>query len=227
MKRLATLIVAMSMVLLTASATRAEAPLLLFDYVGFDYESPDLNAGQFGEVGSGYVGVGTVENLFSPLVFNEIANEYTYMFSGLTATARNVFGDFVVVDYSAGSLSVYEDSRTTGTPAQYGVEPPNTMAPGRFTDGTLILSGTLSNFQFVFNSVNNSGSYNADFLATGGSQIGNIAPGDRAGWTFSGATGNATNIPLGYHHQIDGQVFLTKPTSTRASTWGAVKAIYR
>lgn len=227
MKRLATLIAVFSMVLMTATATRAESPVLLFDYVGFDYESPNPNAGIFGEVTSGYVGLGTVENIFAPLVADESANEYTYVFSGLTSTARNVFGDFVVVDYSGGMLRVYEDSKTTGTPAQYGAEPPNGTAPGNFTDGTLILEGSLSNFQLAFNNVNNSGSFNSDFLATGGSQIGNIDPKDRAGWTFAGATGNATNIPLGYAHQIDGQVFLTKPTTTRAATWGAVKSLYR
>jgi hypothetical protein len=227
MNRLATLAAVLTLLMMSVSATRAEAPLLLFDYVGFDYESPDLNTSQFGEVGSGYVGLGTVENLFAPLVFDDSANEYTYVFSGLTSTARNTFGDFVVVDYSGGLLRIYEDSKTTGTAAQYGVEPPNGLAPSSFIDGTLFLEGTLSNFQLVFNTTNNSGSFESGFLATGGAQIANIPPGDRDGWTFAGATGNATNIPLGYDHQIDGQVFLTKPTQTQSATWGTVKALYR
>ncbi len=226
MKRIATLF-ALALTLTAVTASRAESPLLLFDYVGFDYESPNLNASIFGEVGSGYVGVGTVENLFAPLVFDNVNKRYTYVFSGLTATARNVYGDYVVVDYSGGTLSVYEDDRVGGTDPLYGVNPPNATAPGNFSDGTMILSGTLSGFQIVINTTNNSGSYNSDFTATGGTQIDNIAPGDRDGWTFSGVTGNATNIPLGYVHQVDGQVFLTKPTLTRTSTWGGVKALYR
>lgn len=227
MKRLATLAAVFTLLMLSVSASRAEEPLLLFDYVGFDYESPDLDTSVFGEVGSGYVSVGTVENLFAPLVFNDAANEYTYVISGLTADSRNVFGDFVVVTYSGGLLQVFEDSRNTGTAALYGIDPPNGTVLSTFTDGALYLEGTLSAFQFVFNTNNNSGSFESNFTATGGSQIGNIAPEDRDGWQFAGATGNATNIPQGYDHQIDGQVFLTKPTHSQSATWGAVKALYR
>jgi hypothetical protein len=226
MKRIATLFV-LALTLTATSPARADEALLLFDYVGFDYESPDLNGSEFGEVGSGYVSVGTVENLFAPLVFDESTYQYTYVFSGLTATARNVYGDFVVVDYTPGSVRIYEDPIAGGTPALYGVNPPNGTVPGNFADGTLFLEGALTNFQIVFNTVNQSGSFNATFEAIGGTQIGNIPPSDRSGWTFSGLTGNATNIPLGYDHQVDGQVLLEKPTSSRSSSWGALKAIYR
>jgi len=224
MNRVATLLV---LVLSAATACPAAAQSLLFDYVGFDYEAPNPNASLFGEVGSGYNGVGTVENLFAPLVTNTTTYEYTYVISGLVSTARNVYGDFVVVDYSGGILRIYEDARLGGTPAQYGVQPPNATVPGNFTDGTMILEGTLANFQLVFSTTNNSGSYNSEFAATGGSQLGNIPLSDRQGWNFSGATGNALNIPLGYAHQIDGQVFLENPTPTRGASWGALKAIYR
>jgi hypothetical protein len=224
MKKVATLF---ALLLMAATASPAAAQLLLLDYVGFDYESPNPNASQFGEVGSGYVGVGTVENLFAPLVTNTTINEYTYVISGLTSTSRSVYGDFVVVDYSAGMLRVYEQARSGGTPAQYGVQPPNATVPGNFTDGTLILEGSLTNFQVVFSSLNNSGSYNSEFTVTGGSQYGNIPPTDLTGWTFSGATGNALNIPLGYAHQIDGQVFLENATPTRGASWGVLKALYR
>jgi len=226
MKRIATLVV-LVLTLAATAAPHAEEALLLFDYVGFDYESPDPDPSQFGDVGSGYVSVGTVENLFAPLVFDESTYQYTYVISGMVATARNVYGDFVVVDYSAGYVRVYEDAIAGGTPALYGVHPPNGTVPGNFTDGTLYLEGTLTNFQVVFNTTNESGSFNSDFEATGGSQIGTIPPSDRDGWTFSGITGNATNIPLGYDHQVDGQVLLTKPTHSQSSSWGALKAIYR
>jgi hypothetical protein len=226
MKRFATVIVVV-LACATASAPRAEEALLLFDYVGFDYESPNPSAATFGEIGSGYVSVGTVENLFAPLLFNEAVNRYTYVIDNLTSVARNVYGDFVVVDYSVGSLRVYEDDLSSGTAPLYGVNPPNATSPANFSDGTLYLEGTLTNFQIIINLTNNSGSFNSDFTATGGSQIGNIPVADRDGWQFSGLTGNATNIPLGYEHQVDGQVFLSKPTSTRSSTWGNVKSLYR
>jgi len=220
-------------VLLTACSALALAPAargqaLLFDYVGFDFESPNPSPGTFGEPGSGYQGVGNVPNLFAPLVFNTVLNEYTYYFSGLSPIGQTSVGPFVIIDYSApGTLDLYEDSKSTGTPGTYGTNPPNGTAPPSFIDGTLILSGRLTNFRFVLNTSNGSGSFESEFEAIGGSQLSNIPLNQRTGWTFAGATGNATGIPLGYAHQIDGQTFLQEPSPARSSSWGRVKNLYR
>jgi len=211
-----------------ALAPAARGQTLLFDYVGFDFENPDPSPGSFGETGSGYQGVGLVPNLFAPLVFNTATQEYTYHFSGLTPVGTTVVGHFVIIEYSSpGLLDLYEDSKTTGTPGTYGTNPPNATAPPSFTDGTLILSGRLTNFRFVLNTTNQSGSFESEFEAIGGSQIENIAPNRRTGWTFAGATGNSTGIPLGYAHQIDGQTFLQEPVRGQTASWGRVKSLYR
>jgi len=205
----------------------ATAANLLIDYVGFDYESPNPDPGQFGELGSGYVGLGEVPVLYAPLVFNVTANEYTYIISGLTAVNRQSVGPFIIVDYASGALDVYEDSRTLGTPADYGVNPPNATAPPTFVDGSHFLGGVLTNFRFVFNTVDNSGSFEANYQATGGAQLANIPVNQRTGWTFAGATSNALNIPAGYAHQIDGQVLVEEVVPTRDASWGRLKANYR
>ena len=205
------------------SAAPAQAQTLLFDYVGFDFEHPD-NDPDFGGLGDGYQGVGEVPVLFAPLVFNHATYQYTYHFDGLEAQTRTLVGDFVIIDYTPGTLTIYEDATTPGV---YGVNPPNGTAPPSFVDGTEYLVGNLTNFQFVFNSVNNTGSFQADFEAVGGSQIGNLPVNERLGWTFAGATGNSSTIPEGYDHQIDGQTFLLPPTATRSGTWGDIKARYR
>jgi hypothetical protein len=210
-----------------AQTSPAGAASLLLDYVGFDYESPNPDPSQFGEVGSGYVSVGEVPVLFAPLVFNQAANEYTYVISGLLSVNRQIVGPFIIVDYSAGNLSVYEDDRGTGTAFDYGTNPPNATAPSTFNDGTLYLSGPVTNFRFVFNTADNSGSFEGEFEATGGSQLANIPAGDRKGWTFAGATSNALDIPEGYAHQIDGQVILEQVVPTRDASWGRLKANYR
>ena len=203
------------------------ASSLLLDYVGFDYESPNPDPSQFGELASGYVSVGEVPVLYAPLVFNHAANQYTYVISGLISINRQLVGPYVIVDYSPGNLSVYEDDRGTGTAFDYGVNPPNPTAPSTFNDGTLYLSGPITNFRFIFNTDNNSGSFEGAFEATGGSQLANIPPGDRKGWTFAGATSNALNIPEGYAHQIDGQVILEQAVPARDASWGRLKANYR
>jgi hypothetical protein len=220
------LLIAMSASLLLALTTPVTADTLLFDYVGFDYESPDPNPGTFGEAGSGYVGLGTVPGLFAPLVADTTQNEYTYLVSGLTPVNTTVIGTYVIVDYSSGSLSIYEDSKTLGTSSAYGNFPPNATAPSTFTDGTLFLTGTLNSFQYVYNSATNTGSYNATYTITGGSQLANFPLYQRDGWTFAGSSGNALDTPDGYLHQVDGQNFLG-PVPTRASSWGRIKATYR
>lgn len=223
MNRLATRMIFVLALACAASVPAARAQSLLFDYVGFDYEDPNSNAGLFGDIGEGYQGVGTVPFLFSPLV-PQPGYEYTYYFSGLTVTARNAVGTFVIIDYTPGTITIYEDSVT---PATYGTNPPNGVAPSTFTDGTAILVGNLTNFQYLFNTATNTGSFEADFEAVGGSQIGNFPLNQRLGWTFSGTSSNSVNNPTGYAHQVDGQTFLNAATLTRTGTWGGIKARYR
>lgn len=208
-------------------APPADAASVLLDYVGFDYESPNPDPLQFGELGSGYVSVGEVPVLAAPLIYDQVNNEYTYVMSGLTAINRQTVGPFIIVDYTPGNFSAYEDSKTLGTSFDYGVNPPNATAPSTFNDGTLYLSGAVTAFRFVFNTTENSGSFEAEFEATGGSQLGNIPVNDRKGWTFAGATSNALNIPAGYAHQIDGQIILEQPVPAHEASWGRLKANYR
>ena len=208
-------------------APAAGATDLLFDYVGFDYESPNPDPGQFGELGSGYVSLGEVPVLFAPLVFNTVANQYTYVISGLSAVNRSVVGPYVIVDYSGGALDVYEDSRSMGTAYDFGVNPPNATAPPTFVDGTHFLGGSLTNFRFVYNTVDNSGSFEANYQVTGGSQLANVPVNLRSGWTFAGVTSNEINMPEGYEHQVDGQVLVEEVVPAKDTSWGALKANYR
>ena len=173
------------------------------------------------------MGLGTVPFLFSPLTSNTTLNEYTYVVSGLTSTGYSTVSSFRIISYSSGTITIYEDSKSTGTTADYGTSPPNGVAPATFTDGTPILVGTLTNFQFVLNTANGTGSFEAVFNATGGTQFSNFPLNQRAGWTFSGSSGNALNIPEGYAHQIDGQTFLNAPVASRRTTWSRLKAAYR
>lgn len=212
---------------LVAASTAARAQSLLFDYVGFDYENPKAPGSQFGDVGNGYVGLGTVPFLFAPLVSNTTLNEYTFVIDGLSSTGFATVGPFRVVNYTPGTITIYEDAKSGGTTADFGTSPPNAVAPPTFTDGTPILVGQLTDFRFAIDNSNGTGSFEAVFTVTGGTQFGNFPANQRVGWTFSGSTGNALNIPVGYAHQIDGQTFLNEPVSVRRTSWGRLKAGYR
>jgi hypothetical protein len=220
-----TLLLAACAALSLAPAARAET--LLFDYVGFDYESPDPNPATFGEPGSGYVGLGTVPFLFAPLVANTALNEYTFVIQGLSPTGVLSVGSFDIINYDSGTVTIYEDAKLGGTTGTFTPNPSGGPVPPTFTDGTAILVGTLTNFQLTINTSNGMGYFEAVFNATGGSQLGNFPLNQRTGWTFSGATGEALNIPEGYAHQIDGQTFLDGPVSARRMTWGKLKNGYR
>jgi hypothetical protein len=229
MKRLTTrLLPALVVACVLVAPAAGELPTLLFDYVGFDYEDPD-NDPVFGAVGDGYKGVGEVP-VINVVPSNQTTNQYTYFFDGLTASSRQEFAPFVIIDYTGpGTLTIYEDSRSTGTPADYGTNPPSLVggAPPTFVDGTAILVGELTNFRYLFNTDTNSGSFDAIFKAVGGSEIASIPENQRDGWNFSGTTGHSQTIPTGYDHQVDGQTFLHPPTSARPGTWGGIKARYR
>ena len=220
-----TLLLAICALLSRAPGARADS--LLFDYVGFDYESPNPNPATFGEPGSGYVGLGTVPFLFAPLVSNTTLNEYTFVIQGLSPTSVTPVGSMEIIDYSTGTVTIYEDAKAGGTPGTFTPNPPNADVPASFTDGTAILVGSLTNFQLIVDTSTGVGSFEAVFTAIGGSQLGNFPLNQRTGWTFSGTTGEALNIPEGYAHQIDGQTFLSAPVATRRASWGQLKAGYR
>jgi hypothetical protein len=165
--------------------------------------------------------------LFAPLVTNTVTNEYTYVIQGMTPTSVTPVGVYNIINYTSGTITIYEDSRSSGTIADFGANPPNGVAPGSFTDGVAILVGTLTNFQFVVSTADGTGSYEGVYTVTGGTQVGNFPLNQRTGWTFAGSSGNALNIPAGYSHQVDGQTFLNNPSATRRTSWGRLKAGYR
>lgn len=210
------------------SVPAARAQSLLFDYVGFDYENPELNPGLFLDVNDGYQGVGEVGSLFLPLVADTANFQYTYFFDGLIVGSRINSFPFVIINFNnPGTLTIYEDAKVGGTPADYGTNPPSAIAPPTFTDGTPILVGKLTNFQYILNTGTNTGSFEADFEAIGGTQLGNFPLNQRVGWTFAGTSGSSVTVPTGYDHQVDGQTFLNPPTPTHNSSWGRIKARYR
>jgi hypothetical protein len=228
MRRFATTFLLLGFVACVAGVRPASAQQLLYDYVGFDYETPIVDPINFGGVGNGYVSVGEVPVIPAPLVVDQTNNEYTYVLTGLTASVRTVFGSFAVIEYTGpATLTLYEDSKTSGTAFDYGVNPPNGTAPPSFMDGTAILVGSITNFRIIYNLASGSGSFDSDFTVTGGTQYGNIPIGTLAGWQFAGLTQNSITIPQGYAHQVDGEVYLQPPSASRSSSWGNLKRSYR
>jgi len=228
MKRFATTLFLVAGMVCAVAIPAARAQVVIVDYVGFDYEYPIVVPGTFGGVGNGYHGIGEVPVLGAPLTSDPANYQYTYELTGLTASSLTVASGFAVVEYSGpGTLTVYEDSKATGTPFAYGIDPPNGSAPASFTDGTPILVGSVTNFRYIYDVAHGTGSYDSDFEVVGGTQFGSIPPDERKGWQFAGTSQNSVTNPPGYAHQVDGQALLQLPVPVRSASWGALKRRYR
>lgn len=224
----AALSIALAVCAFAPTPVTAGDAVILLEYAGFDYEDPDPDPTMFGEAGSGFVGVGFVTGAFPPLVIDQVANEYTFCLSGGISTARHVQDPLYAAVYTTGTLTVYEDSRSTGTPAAYGTAPPNATAPSTFTDGTAILIGDAYDFALVFNTELHEGSCAGLFFANGGSQLSNFQPGERSAIFLRMLLGDPTTGPSGYDHSIPyGRLDFGIIDPARTSTWGRIKAAYR
>ena len=179
--------------------------------------------------------VGIISAFGPPLEFldaNDPSKDYTFYVSGLISNGTASIGPpattFYITTYGPGTIEIYE-----GTPrnAVFAPNPPNASVPSTFTDGTLLLSGTVSNF---FTQTNNftqfmTGNAEGNITWTGGSLIGHVGGENPCDALF---TGGMTWLPPpvgveGYLFRHDGKIDHECPTPARSSTWGAIKKLYR
>jgi hypothetical protein len=207
---------------------RAFADEFLADFRGYDYEDPNTSPG-FGDVGDNYNSLGVVTQVNPVLLTCDFTNnEYTYQFKDLTAVATDSAPPFLFVFYAPGRFRIFEDSKVSGTAADYGVNPPNVTAPSTFTDGALILGGVVSEFILQLDTTNNNGAFSGNITFDEGSQQGSIPPAQLNGWSFAGLTsGSGTGTPQGYSHQVDGLIRVPGVTPVYGTSWGKVKNLYR
>jgi hypothetical protein len=174
--------------------------------------------------------VGIISAFGPPLDFldaNDLTKDYTFYLSGLISNGTATIGppatEFYITTYTGGTIEIYE-----GTPRDADFDP---FPPVGFTDGTLLLSGTISGF---FTQTNNftpfmTGNAEGQITWTGGSLIGYV--GGEANPCPALFTGGMTWLPSvmipGYLFRHDGKIDHECPTPTRSSTWGRMKTLYR
>jgi hypothetical protein len=218
---------------LTAAPAIAQNDVFLLGFAGFDYQvqPPPPGAGNYLVLGSGYKTLGFVTefgDLLQPHVTPAL-NEYTYYYSDLTVVDYQFDGNVLVVLFgNPGRGRFFEDSRASGTPAQYGVFPPNATAPSDFIDGTLILGGHIDDMSLWYDYNWNQGGFTGSISFDEGTLLGFIPLAQRDGWTLAGLAGRPNpSVPDGYDHQISGECRIPGPTPAQHKTWGAIKALYR
>lgn len=234
---------------LVAAMTCLVAPveagyLHLANIAGFHFESPDPHPGEWLAVGDGFEVIGFV-TAFGPRLapyHQPATHEYTFRFSDLVVTdaSFDALTQTLIVEFADnGHVRFFEDARATGTPAQYGVDPPSTAAPASFVDGVLLLDGDLDRFSlfydFQFDQGESSGS--VDFREGVWVSSGVLGPAD--GWTAWGLVGRGLAAPTGYDGPLCGEIRLLSgasatgvlggcsPVPVARSTWGSIKRTYR
>lgn len=125
---------------------------LLFAFEGFGYQAPDFDPANYLALGEGYEVVGVVTRVGSWIApgVDMTTHQYTLHLSGLTVVEREfrVPEQVLSVRFSNDArVLFYEDPIAGGTPASYGVDPPNATSPSTFTDGQLALGGEIDEIQ--------------------------------------------------------------------------------
>jgi hypothetical protein len=201
----------------------AKADVFLADYLGYDYTWPLPN--DFISPGQKYAALGFVPQVNQDYIAWDPSLEYTFHIHSGELTLADTVGVFLKLTYEDGdgTFQIWKDSPVVGTPADYGVNPPNGTAPSTFTDGTLVLGGTFGVLTILVNMDTFDGSLSGTIDFDSGSDLPNIPPGMQDGWTFAGFGWDYPGIPEGYTWQIDGEVYLPEPTPVRQTSWGELK----
>jgi len=212
----ATLVVAALVVLVVAVAW-ADIPVLSFHGYDYWYPSTCYNAvGYVPSVDSGY------------LNFDYGNYQYTFFLDSLCVANVDSISvpGFYDITFTGGTFDVYCDSLSGGTTADYGMNPPNATAPSTFIDGVNVLGGDLSQMEIVWEIAAGQGDLSGMVDLNRGSQLANIPPAQRNGWTVSGLQADTPGMPAGYNWQIDGTLYISEPIPTQKSSWGKLKQQY-
>lgn len=190
----------------------------LIDFAGYSWEDggfPVSNPGDALEL------VAIIDGLTTPLQWDPANFQYTVHLAGMLSVGQQQPDpNNIVVSYDSGTVGLFEDAFASGSSADPGILPPNQTAPSSYIDGVDYLSGELTEFTIFYNTLYNSGAFEANVTFTGGQHYSDLGP-QTTGYTFGGVFVFGT--PQGYDLQWDGQILLD-PVPVQPTTWGAVKA---
>jgi hypothetical protein len=217
--------------------------MIEFDANAFAYESNYNPATLVSAAGSQLNVVGIISlwcTPFADLNANDPNTEYTFLFTNLTSagTVVSVNGPTTNYDtnYGNGSFAIYAGSpRNAPTAGSMPINPPNATVPANFTDGTLILNGTLTNFTTGISRTlagPPNGSFRTNYNFTGPAagtyylRVQGTGPGLIQGnWCVVLESAGGC-VPQGYSAHPNGK-FDVPPTANRMGTWGTLKQLYR
>lgn len=226
-----------------ASGPCGTGPMIDWDADAFAYETNYANLTS--QPASNLSMVGIINLFCAPLDFlnpQDPTTEYTFVFLNLVSQGTSIIpvGPVTVFDtnYDQGLFFIYESPRNSpGALTPMPANPPNASVPANFSDGTVILSGVLNNFNtnVTVGAAGPSGQFRGDYRITGGTLFGLFPTQDNQNGLFHGVwcapvvpNGTTCNVQTGYSAHVDGKFDEPlPPTPVNMSTWGAIKALYR
>jgi hypothetical protein len=192
---------------LTAFAATASAVQM------FDFDAQAVMPAGTGSAATVYGRIVNGAAVATPLPLDFAQYEYTIVVTGLiqdTTGATSLF--------SGGVVAIYQDDATAAVWA----------TPSTFSDGTVVLSGTLAAFQrTMLTATLGSGAGLVDW--TGGTMLNQLAPADQTGWPFLTAVSRAVSqVQPGFSERWDGKVEPREEVvSSEQRSWSELKAAFR
>jgi hypothetical protein len=239
-------VAAVAAILATGAATSALAQcgtgvMIKFDADAFAYETSYVNATYHSNPGSTLSMVGIVDLFCAPFLDldpNDPTTEYTFYITGLTSAGTVVSLNGPTTNYSTsysgGTWEIHAGSPRNAPTAAGMPALPSAQVPGNFTDGPVILSGTLSGFNtnisvtVVGPTTITNGSFLASYVTTGGTLQGRVGSGSAAfqgNWCPTMQPTGCT--PATYSAHPNGKWDTPGTTATLPNTWGRMKLLYR
>lgn len=139
-----------------------------------------------------------------PLDFD--AYQYTLVVTGLTLDT-----DGATQSYSGGVIALYEDA----------VTPADTADPATYTDGTLVLEGTVDSLDRTLFTAT-LGSVMGEVDWTGGASFAQLAPQDATGWNFFAGV-DAREAVETWDGKVEPEDVIIPNETLR---WGDIKRLY-
>ncbi len=175
---------------------------------------------------------------FDFLLPNDPNTEYSFYIYGLTTalgTQNTVIGTTTIhsTNYGNGFFEIHAgsprdayDCVAATPPPPLPPGPPDALTVGKYTDGPIIISGTLTNFRTTVTETPTTayGNFRSDYQFTGGTLYYLVQ--DTGTGIFGGNWDPLFGFPAGYSAHPNGK-WDTPPTGVHPSTWGALKLLYR
>jgi len=200
-------------------ALPAVAQTAQIDYLGFGYETGGILPS---DPGDELVIEGVADNVSALFGVDLGSDELTFHVSGLVSTGQVVSGGLTSIDYTGGTLEIYQDGAKN---ADWGINPPNPTAPSTFTDGSLFFSGDFTSFTLYF-ATGGYGSFAGNLDGTGGTMIDGSCTDCVYTWSGAFSPEAGAQIPDGYDLQFDGVFQIDSTVDDDVTSWGSVKALF-